>query len=245
VKIIKTKLAISVLLMCVGAAFAQPDPEFNKANDEYAKGQFQDAIRDYETLVHSQQWSAPLFYNLGNAYFRRNDFGRAILNYERALALDPHHPEAATNLSLARDEARALELQKSRSDTLLRFVTPDQMTIAAVIALWIAIFSMAILLFRRRRSAVPVPVAVVALAVAAFSALAVYYMEGSRNALAIITAPEVEARLATADNAGSVLHLPSGSEILILSERGDWLYALLPNNLHGWVPTDSAASVRL
>jgi len=242
VKIIK--LAISILLVCVGGAFAQADPEFSKANEEYAKGQFQDAIRDYETLVHSQQWSAPLFYNLGNAYFRSNDFGRAILNYERALALDSH-PEAATNLSLARDEARALELQKNRSDTLLRFVTPDQMTIAAVIAFWITIFSIAVPILRRRRSPVLLAVAVVALVIAALSAMAVYYMESSRKTLAIVTAPEVEARLATADNAGSVLHLPSGSEIRILSQRGDWLYALLPNNLRGWVPTNSVASVRL
>ena len=54
-------------------------------------------------------YSANLFYNLGNAYFRTGNFGRAILNYERALALDRHHPESEANLRVVRDEARALE----------------------------------------------------------------------------------------------------------------------------------------
>jgi hypothetical protein len=83
------------------------------------------------------------------------------------------------------------------------------------------------------------------LAFAAISATAVYRVESNYKTAAIVTAPELEARLATADNASSVLRLPPGSEIRILSQRGDWLYALLPNNLRGWVPTNSVAPVRL
>jgi hypothetical protein len=54
-----------------------------------------------------------------------------------------------------------------------------------------------------------------------------------------------EARLATADNANTVLALPAGSEVKLLSTRGDWSYAALPNNLRGWIPTNSAELVRL
>ena len=43
--------------------------------------------------------------------------------------------------------------------------------------------------------------------------------------LAIITGEKIEARVATADSASSVLALPAGSEIKILSTRGDWIYA--------------------
>jgi len=55
----------------------------------------------------------------------------------------------------------------------------------------------------------------------------------------------VQARLATADNANSVLVLPAGSEIEILSMRGDWIYAALPNQLRGWVQTNTVELVRL
>src|SRR5437870_11251104 len=89
----------------IASAFAQPDAPFAKANQEYAQGNFKQAIDGYEELVRSRQWSANLFYDLGNAYFRVGDFGHAILNYERALALEPHHPETQANLRIERDEA--------------------------------------------------------------------------------------------------------------------------------------------
>ena len=60
-----------------------------------------------------------------------------------------------------------------------------------------------------------------------------------------MTAKGTDARLATADNAGTVLTLPAGSEIKILSTRGDWLYAALPNDLRGWIPAKNAERVRL
>jgi hypothetical protein len=60
-----------------------------------------------------------------------------------------------------------------------------------------------------------------------------------------VTGKNVQARLATADNASSVLALPPGSEIKVLSERGDWIYAALPNDLLGWIPAKSAERVRL
>ena len=66
-----------------------------------------------------------------------------------------------------------------------------------------------------------------------------------RRALAIVTAKNTDARLATADNSGMVLTLPAGSEIKILSARGDWIYALLPNDLRGWMPAKNAERVRL
>src|SRR5438477_6964268 len=89
--------SLSAMLLLASAARGQTDPSFAKANDEYAQNHFSDAIRDYENLVQAHEYSAPLFYNLGNAYFRNGDFARAILNYERALALEPRHPEAAAN----------------------------------------------------------------------------------------------------------------------------------------------------
>src|SRR6266478_1727312 len=88
-------------LLCASILAAEPGAQFAKANQEYAAGDFKAAIDDYEELVRSGRDTPNLFYNLGNAYFRKNDFGRAILSYERALALDPHHPEAEANLRIA------------------------------------------------------------------------------------------------------------------------------------------------
>src|SRR5437763_4063605 len=84
------------------------DDLFAKANTEFAAGNFKAAIADYEAVVGSGAWSANLFYDLGNAYFRDGDFGRAILNYVCALRLDCHNPAADDNLRIEHDLKRSL-----------------------------------------------------------------------------------------------------------------------------------------
>jgi tetratricopeptide (TPR) repeat protein len=238
-------LASALLLVtAVSSGFAKSDSQFAKANDEFAKGKFHDAIRDYQSLVQAKQWSASLFYNLANAYYRAGDFGHAILCYERALALESQHPEATANLALARDESRALELQTGSLQRLLNKLSADQFTIAAAIAFWVGVFAVAGAVSARRRASLLLFGGIVSCGIALVCAAVVYEGESSRRDLAIITTP-AQARLATADNASSVLQLPPGSEIKILSRRGDWIYALLPNNLHGWIPGSTAEQVRL
>ncbi len=231
----------------IPSVFAQSDAQFAKANQEYADRNFKEAIDGYDQLVRSGQWSANLFYDLGNAYFRVGDFGHAILNYERALALDRHHPEADANLRIVRDEARALELTPTLAERYLKFANVNQFTIASAIALWVATFSIVALIFARRRSGAVIALSIVSLSIFAVAVFAIYELDKGSNgrALAIVTGMNVQARVATADNANSVLALPPGSEIRVLSNRGDWIYAALPNNLRGWVPAKSAEAVRL
>ena len=240
-------LAFAVCALLASSAFAQPDADFAKANQEYAQGHFKEAISGYEALIRAGQWSANVFYDLGNAYFRTGDFGRAILNYERALALERHHAEATANLQIARDEAHALEIQPSWPERYLQFATVNQYSIAAAVAFWIAAFCLAALIFTRRRTAAITTLLLVMFLVFSGGILAVWQLErGSKgSALGIITGKNVQARLATADTANSVLALPPGSEVKILSTRGDWMYAALPNNLRGWIAAKNAERVRL
>jgi tetratricopeptide (TPR) repeat protein len=238
---------VVICALAISSAFAQSDADFAKANQDYAQGHFKEATDGYEALVRSGQWSANLFYDLGNAYFRTGDFGRAILNYERASALERHHPEAAANLQIARDEARALEMQQSWLERHLEFASINQYSIAAAIAFWVGIFAVLTLIFARRKSTTMITVLIFCLLVCPVSIYAVFAIErgGKGYALAIVTGTDVQARLATADTANSVLALPEGSEIKILSTRGDWIYAALPNSLRGWIPAKSAEQVRL
>jgi len=241
--------AATIAVLCAGAGVLQAaeDPAFAKANQAYNEGRFQEAVDDYQSLVQSGRWSANLFYDLGNAWFRLGDFGKAILNYERALALDPHHPEAEANLRLARDEARALELRKDWLERYVAMATTTQYSIAVAAGFWFALFGAVRLFFSPRRSAGQIALIALAVLLCGASAFALYTMEnGTRGSgLAIVTGKDIEARLATADNASSVLALPPGSEIKVLSERGDWIYAALPNDLRGWIPAKSAEKVRL
>ena len=240
-------IAASLCALSISSLSAQADPDFAKANRDFAQGHFKEAISGYEALIRDGQWTANVFYDLGNAYFRAGDFGRAILNYERALALAQHHPEATANLQIARDEAHALELQPSWPERYLQFATVNQYSVTAAVAFWVAAFCLAALIFTPRRSAASISLLLVMLLVFAGAIFAIWQVErGSKgNALAIVTGKDVQARLATADTANAVLALPPGSEVKILSTRGDWTYVALPNNLRGWIPAKNAERVRL
>ena len=240
-------LAFLLCAVSTSSAFAQLDSDFAKANQDYAQGNFNEAISGYRTLVGSGQWSANLFYDLGNAYFRTGDFGRAILNYERALALERHHPEATANLEIARDEARALEMQQSWPERYLESASSNQYSISAAVAFWVGVFCIVRLIFGHWRSAATIALSILSLLIFAIATLAIYGLDrGSKGrALAIVTGQDVQARLATADTANSVLALPPGSEVKILSTRGDWVYAVLPNKLRGWIPVKRTELVRL
>ena len=232
-------------LATAGALLADPASDFAAANREYAAGHFQAAGEGYAALVRAGECNPTLFYNLANAYYRRGDLARAILNYERVLALDPHHAEATANLQLVRDQARALELTAQRPERFFLSISSASYAWMAVIGFWVGIF--ALTMFAFRRSTARALVMIVAFLSSAGALYALYTVEnGNRGqSLAIVTGKNVDARLATADNANSVLALPPGSEVNILSTRGDWSYAALPNNLRGWIPTKGAELVRM
>src|SRR6266446_9900857 len=222
----KIPVPLITFLCCALVArsvFAQGEIEFEKTNQEFAQGHFKEAISSYEALIRDGQWSTNVFYDLGNAYFRTGDFGRAILNYERALALERHHPEAAANLQIARDEARALEMQQSWPERYLQFASVNQYSTTAAVAFWAGALCIVALIFASRRSVRLIALLILSVSVFALAIFAIYEIDhGSKGrALAVVTGSDVQARLATADTANSVLALPPGSEIKILNTRGD------------------------
>ena len=78
----------------------------SRAEAEYREGNFVESIKLYESQIAQQkqmkQESPELYYNLGNSYFRDNQIAKAIVNYERALLLDPGDSDARHNLRFAR-----------------------------------------------------------------------------------------------------------------------------------------------
>lgn len=244
----RTTLQIAVFISfasIIPISPAQSGAQFAKANQEYAAGDFDAALNDYEELVRSGEDTPNLFYNLGNAYFRKKDFGRAILNYERAIALDPRHPEAQANLRIARDEARALELTPTRLQRAFEFATLKDYTVVAAATFWVGAFAIAAAVFRRRRRGGLIALSILSISIFGIACGAVWQLARDRARLAVITTENADARLATADSASRVLTLPAGSEIHVLSQRGDWIYAALPNNLRGWLPSKTAEQVRM
>ena len=77
------------------------DTLWARANAAYSNGSYREAIALYETLLSEGVHSDKLYYNLGNSWFKQGRMGKAILNYNRALLLDPMDEDTQYNLAMA------------------------------------------------------------------------------------------------------------------------------------------------
>ena len=230
-----------VLLLCVRASAG----EFESANQLYDQGRFSEARQRYQALVDAGEWSANLFHNLGNANHRMGASGLAMLNYERALTLDPSHPEATANLRLLRDQTNAKLPAAKWSDTVFGALSLDGWTLLAAAAGWMAVFCLGTpLVIRRAAAPALVFVGVISLFVAAAAGAGVWHRAQDRDA-ALIIARQAEARLEPADRAALADVLPAGSRVRIRSEHGPWIYCELPGRGLGWLPAASLERVRM
>jgi tetratricopeptide (TPR) repeat protein len=91
------------LVSLVSSAFAQTDL-IKKANDLYSKGDYSAASELYEQVLKTDQVAPELYYNLANSYYKMNETGRSILNYERALRIKPNYKAARVNLEMAQQK---------------------------------------------------------------------------------------------------------------------------------------------
>ena len=97
-------LALLICLFPVIAESGQGNDLFAGGNQAYAEGKHDEAISYYKAVIEQEGYSASLLYNMASAYYQKKDVGQAILNYERALYLDPKNADIQANLRLARED---------------------------------------------------------------------------------------------------------------------------------------------
>lgn len=109
----KRYIAILIALLVANLASAQEPATDNQtlpadlnavwssANAAYNEGNFAEAAQLYESILIKGEHSAKVYYNLGNAYFKQEQLGKAILNYNRALRLAPYDEDILHNLEYA------------------------------------------------------------------------------------------------------------------------------------------------
>lgn len=125
---------------------------FEKANVEYANGNFNEALKYYNEILDAGFYSANVYFNVGNTYFKLQRIPESILYYEKALHTDPSHTDARFNLTIANqqitDKINALPemaFQRWFREFLYTF-SADTWAWIAVSLFWLTI--LALLLYR-------------------------------------------------------------------------------------------------
>jgi tetratricopeptide (TPR) repeat protein len=229
------------------ARLEQANQAFQQALDttdtERAQGYYQQAIDAYTQILHAGVHNAKLYYNLGNAYILRNDFGRAILNYRRGLQLAPGNPRLQANLRYARSQ-RLDQIETSVQQAFMSrlFFWQDDLNLQTQVILAIALFWLAwagALAYRFwHRSTWLWLTAGAAFAALLFAASAwMIHTQNTANQHGVIVAEEAPVR--KGNGASYALQFPhplhSGAEFTVLEHRGSWLYIQLENGANGWI----------
>jgi len=95
------RVIILFLALAASATAQTPDQLYTEANSLYQQGRLTEARDRYEAIARDGWANGELYYNLGNCYYKLGEFGRAILNYERAARLLPNDEDVRFNLQMA------------------------------------------------------------------------------------------------------------------------------------------------
>jgi tetratricopeptide (TPR) repeat protein len=230
-----------------------PTEAMRLANQNYEEGNYAEAVAIYEAIVESGLHNSTVYYNLGNAYFKQGDLGRAILNYRRAQRLDPRDADIVTNLSVARAQTvDQLEASSEGAWSNLVQLAEEWLTLreAALLALvlWLLIGALAIVAILkpllRRWCFIAMGTLVLFLLVGLISIANRYYIEQTHPS-AVIVAQQVDV---TSGPGGSgqylvEFNLHAGAEVSLLESRPGWERITLPGDLQGWVPDEAVERV--
>ncbi len=241
----------AILLHCflsVGTVSAQSlsglANQWERARALYDAREFRNAAAVYEQILIDRGPSPQVYYNLGNTYFRMEEFGRAALCYERALLMEPNHVEARANLSHLRAKMGSITQEPNLSARILNAIPHNIAVLAATALAWLAVFALIVAIFLRGNR-LPFVVCAVFLALAAgtFPILRAtsrgLVFDPSR---AVVIHQNSAARYSPALGSPTAQPLPPGSVVKVLLQRGAWSYVATSNNQRGWIQTASIES---
>ena len=226
--------------------------EFSKAmgDSAYSQGRYDDAIRIYETVIENYGCSADIYYNLGNAYYRNNMIGKAVLNYERALRMDPADKDTKANLEFVQTRTKDEVVEQYELFIVAWFkavVNSLGITVWAVMAViaFIVMLLSLLLFFFNSRAALrrtAFLLAVFSIFVTVFANIAASYIYNYMNDDSEAIVMKEEAYLkSTPDNSGTeLIKVHEGRKVKFVDDSmRDWKEVELEDGTVGWLPASA------
>jgi tetratricopeptide (TPR) repeat protein len=224
------------------------------ANNLHNAGHYTEAISIYEQLIEQGVYNDVIFYNLGNAYFENGDLGRAILNYQRAVKLNPRDEDIQNNLAVAR--ALSTEIYPLEPSNPMEYITEvtsswlsvNEIAILALIIWFLLLFLLMIWISLKpgkNRSGVQYGIVITffLMVMIGLTLVSRIYIDQTRPD-GIIVAQSVIISSLPDENSGTEFQLYSGAKVTVLDTQDEWVLMTIPGEvIEGWIPLDTVERV--
>jgi tetratricopeptide (TPR) repeat protein len=249
------KIILSILLAGLfGFTIAQPPKALaDSATANYNKGRYEQAIAFYTKILAQGYESSEIYFNLGNSYFKSNDLPSAILNFERALKLNPGDEDIQFNLKVA--NSRITDKIEIVPDlfyeiwwkTLYNLFPGDTWA-------WIGIICIALMLIAAgfyflsgnmflRKSGFWVSVAMLIFAIFSGSFAWKSSTHQLNHTQAIVFDPAVTAKSSPDASSVDIFVLHEGTKVKQTDKVGEWIKIRIANGSVGWIPIKSVKEI--
>ncbi|KAB1156005.1 tetratricopeptide repeat protein [Flavobacterium luteum] len=232
--------------------FAQTS--FEKGNALYQKGNYNEAIAAYESVLQSKKQSAELYFNIANCYYKLNKVAPAIYNYEKALVMNPNDTEIQNNLKFAHklqiDEIK--EVPKVGFAKIIRDFTATfhyntwawiSVSLALLFLLFFIGYYFSQITASKRIFFFGMFVLVFLILISTLSAIfEKSHYENERPAIvfAEVIAVKSEPKLSSSD----VFTLHEGTKVYVLETVDDWKKIQLTDGTEGWIIDNAIKEVK-
>lgn len=246
------KKIIFILLLTTQFFFAQIG--FDRGNALYQKGRYEEAIREYESVLGTKQHSAELYFNLGNCYYKLNKVAPAIYNYEKALVLNPDDAEIQNNLKFAQ-KLQIDEIKVIPTVGFSKMVHDFTSTFHYNTWAWISVgLSTLFLLFfvgyyfsqitlSKRIFFIGMFVLIVLLLISVSAAISEKNHYESEKP-AIVFAEMVLVKSEPQNTSNTVFTLHEGTKVFILETLNNWRKIQLTDGTEGWIDKNAIKEVK-
>lgn len=221
----------------------------SEADSAYIKRDYASAIQIYESLLNEGE-AADIYYNLGNSYYKADDIAKAILNYERALLLQPGNGDIRANLEVARsktiDKVEAVPEMffVSWTKALMNSMSVDAWATYGVIFFILLIVSLYFFIFSKRIVLKKLGF-ILGLVFLVFVVLANLFASQQKEGLlnrdgAIVMSPSITVRSTPNEGGTSLFVLHEGRKVSIKdNSMKEWKEIRLEDGKVGWVPASA------
>jgi tetratricopeptide (TPR) repeat protein len=223
------------------------------ANNAYAEGDYAKAAEQYEAALKENGESATVYYNLGNSYYKANKVALSILNYERALLLEPGNGDIRFNLEIAK--LKTVDKIEPVGEFFLAawFLSIEDLMSADAwsrfgIACFILLIGSLFLFFFSRKIVIKKTgfyAGLCLLILVIFGNIFAYEQQKSltvRNS-AIIFVPTTTIKSSPADSGTDLFILHEGAKVKLKNKIGNWNEIETADGNIGWIKSDEIAVI--